>query len=239
MYMMNIHMNQFQKLTKEDGVNTVLIPIGMLEAHGEHCALGTDTLIPREFVRRLDVQLGERVMMAPEIPYGHSWALAPHPGTIDVPAQAFANYVTAIGEQFVQQGFKYVILFNGHGGNVASLSLVAEHLADLGAVVLSINWWIDYRETILQFAPVTGHAGEDETSCVLAIDERLVDMSLSHDYTGTLSRKVKYKDMGRDLYPHANNGNATQATAEKGNLIYEALIPAILADIEEMWALDV
>lgn len=92
MYMMNIHMNQFQKLTKEDGVNTVLIPIGMLEAHGEHCAL---------------------------------------------------------------------------------------------------------------------------------------------------SRKVKYKNMGRDLYPHANNGNATQATAEKGRLIYEALIPAMIADIEEMWDLDV
>jgi creatinine amidohydrolase len=236
MYMMDINMNEFRKLTQREGVNTVLIPIGMLEAHGEHCALGTDTLIPREFVRRLDTEIGHKILMAPEIPYGHSWGLAPFPGTIDVPGRVFADYVSAIGEQFVKQGLRYVILFNGHGGNVSALSLVSEHLAQLGAVVLTINWWLDYRDTIVQFAPVTGHAGEDETSCVLAIDERLVDMSLAHDYTGTLPRNLKFQDMGLQLYPHANNGHATEATVEKGKQIYDALVPAILADIGQMWS---
>jgi creatinine amidohydrolase len=237
MYLMNINMREFRKKVQEEGINTVLIPIGMLEAHGEHCALGTDTLIPREFVRRLEERIGDKVMMAPEIPYGHSWALAPFPGTIDVPGRVFADYVAAVGEQFVRQGFKYVILFNGHGGNISALSLVSERLADLGAVVLTINWWLDYKDLIVQYAPATGHAGEDETSCVLAIDEALVDMRYAHSHTdSSISRKIRYRDMGLYLYPHGNNGDATKATREKGEQIFEALLPAIVRDIEEMWA---
>ena len=239
MYMMNIHMREFQRQTRDKGVNTVLIPIGMLETHGEHCALGTDTLIPREFVKRLDAHIGEWVLVAPEIPYGHSWALAPLDGTIDIPGTVFADYVYAVGEQFVRQGFRYIILFNGHGGNIPALTLVSERMADLGAVVLTINWWLDYKDLIVPIASFTGHAGEDETSCAMAIDESLVDLTLAHRDIDTMSRKIKYRGMGRDIYPHGNSGDATRATRDKGERIFEALVPAILEDIEAMWQVPV
>jgi len=238
MYMMNMTMHQFVEIMDTGTVDTVLIPIGMLEAHGEHCALGTDTLIPREFVRRLETQVGDKIVMAPEIPYGHSFALAPFRGTVDVTADAFANYVLSIGLQLLQQGFRRIVLFNGHGGNIPALSTVSEQLADAGAIVLSVNWWMDYRDIIVQYAPATGHAGEDETSCVLAIDEQLVQMAYAHDHTDTLSRKIKAKNIGRQIFPNANNGDATKATAEKGIAIYNALLPAILADLEQLWAFE-
>lgn len=236
MYMMNLTMHEFIRQMEEKRVNTVLIPIGMLEAHGEHCALGTDMLIPREFVRRLESRVGDKVMVAPEIPYGHSFALAPFRGTIDVPARVFEDYVAAIGGEFIKQGFRHIVLFNGHGGNMPSLSNVSERLADLGAYMLTINWWLDYRDHIVPIAPAVGHAGEDETSCVLAIDPSLVEMEYAHDHEDTVSRKIKAKDLGRRIYPHANSGNATQATAEKGESIYNALVEDILADLASFWA---
>lgn len=236
MYLERLNMHQFVELMKDARVTTALIPIGMTEAHGEHCALGTDFLIPREFVRRLDQVVGDKVVMAPEIPYGHSWSLAPFSGTLDIPGRVFADYVSAVGEQLVRQGFQYIVLFNGHGGNMPALSFVSEHLADLGATVLSINWWIDYRDLIVPIAPDFGHAGEDETSCVLAIDESLADMQYAHKHLDSVSRKLRFSGMETYNYPNANNGDATKATAEKGLAIYDALIPAIIDDLEDMWS---
>jgi creatinine amidohydrolase len=235
MYMERLNMHRFRDVLQAGTVETALIPIGMTEAHGEHCALGTDFLIPREFVRRLDTVVGDKVMMTPEIPFGHSWSLASFPGTLDIPGQVFADYVSAVGEQLVRQGFHYVVLFNGHGGNMPALSFVSERLADLGATVLSINWWMDYRDLILPIAPDFGHAGEDETSCVMAIDESLVNLAHAHRHMDSVSRKLRFSGMEAFNYPHANNGDATKATVEKGLAIYEALVPAILQDLEDMW----
>ncbi|HEU4965453.1 MAG TPA: creatininase family protein [Bacilli bacterium] len=233
MKMMELNMRSFEKV--RETVRTVLIPIGMIEAHGPHCSLGTDILIPREFVNRLEPLIGDRVLMAPEIAYGHSFGLAPFAGTIDVSAEAFQHYVLDICKGFFQNGFTHLILFNGHGGNVASLNLVSEKLADLGAHVLTINWWLDYRDTIIQYAPDTGHAGEDETSAVLAIDEKLVEMGDVGQHTINVPRGLKFKDMGRFAYPEAFSGNAAAATVEKGEQIYAALLPLIVRDLEAMW----
>jgi creatinine amidohydrolase len=235
MYMMDLNMRSFEKV--RESVNTVLIPIGMIEAHGPHCSLGTDILIPREFVKRLDPLVGKRVLMAPEIAYGHSFGLAPFAGTIDVSGEAFANYVFEVAKGFLHQGFRNIVLFNGHGGNMASLNLVSEKLADLDATVLSINWWVDYRDTIVKFAPDTGHAGEDETSVVLAIDEKLVEMGNVGQHTIPTPRNLKFKDMGLVSYPEAYSGNAAEATAEKGEAIYDALLPLVVRDLETMWSL--
>lgn len=235
MDMMKLNMTSFKEALNQ--LNTVLIPIGMIEAHGPHCSLGTDILIPREFVKRLEPLIGDKVLMAPEIPYGHSWGLAPFAGTIDVSSDAFSQYVFEIGKEFIRNGFQNIVLFNGHGGNIASLNLISEKLADLGATVLSIHWWMDYRETIIQYAEDTGHAGEDETSVVLAIDSTLVEMGNVGQHTIPVPRNIKFKEMGRVSYPEAYSGNAGAAAIEKGEQILQALMPLIVNDIEAMWKL--
>lgn len=233
MDMMKLNMTSFKEIQTQ--MHTVLIPIGMIEAHGPHSSLGTDILIPREFVKRLEPLIGVNVLMAPEVPYGHSWSLAPFAGTIDVSAEAFSQYVFEIGKEFYRNGMTNIILFNGHGGNMSSLNLVAEKLADLGAMVLTINWWLDYRDTIIKFAPDTGHAGEDETSTVLAIDESLVEMGHVGQHTIPVPRNLKFKGLGNAAYPDAYSGNAGAATKQKGEQIYQALLPLIVKDIETMW----
>lgn len=235
MYMMDLNMTSFQEAKKT--INTVLIPIGMIEAHGPHCSLGTDVLIPREFTKRLNEKLGDQIIIAPEIPYGHSWALAPFDGIIEISAKTFATYVSEVCQGFVDQGFKNIILFNGHGGNVAALKLVSEQTSDLGVAVLSINWWEDYRTTIAKYAPSTGHAGEDETSVILAIDESLADMEREglEEHIISTPSNLKLKNMGKLTYPKAYSGHPAAATAQKGEQILEAVLPLIIKDIQIMW----
>ncbi|WP_251553707.1 creatininase family protein [Neobacillus muris] len=234
MYMMNLTSLQFKEMKKT--VDTVLLPIGMMETHGPHCSIGTDVWIPREFVRRLDQVIGDRVLMAPEVAYGHSWALAPFEGTIDISAEAFTPYVYEVGKEFHRNGFDQIILFNGHGGNIPSLAVVAEKLADLGMKVLTINWWTDYREQILDITKGPGHGGEDETSLVLAIDESLADPTIVGDYQIKMNPKIKFPNSGKTLYKDGYLGNAGNATAENGEKLYQMMMKLILADIEELWS---
>lgn len=236
MYMMNLTATQFKEIKKS--VDTVLLPIGMMETHGPHCSLGTDVWIPREFVRRLDEEVGDRVLMAPEVAYGHSWALAPFDGTIDISAEAFSQYVYEIGKEFHRNGFEQIILFNGHGGNIPSLSIVVEKLADLGMKVLTINWWVDYREQILDITKEPGHGGEDETSLVLAIDENLADPTLAGNYQMKMNPKIKFANYGKVVFKDGYLGNAGSATAEKGEKLYQMMMKLVLSDIEDLWSVS-
>lgn len=236
MDMMTMNLTEFKKV--QQAINTVLIPIGMIEAHGPHCALGTDVLIPREFVRRLEEKVGDKMLMAPEITYGHSWGLASFAGTIDVSADAFLNYVLEICKGFYLNGFNNIILLNGHGGNNASLDIVTEKLADLSVRTLTVNWFIDYRDDIQTIAADPGHAGEDETSLVLAINENYAYTEGVGSHEIPLPKRFRFKDGGRTLYPEAFSGNAGAATSEKGEQLYEMLTELIVKDIERLWEIE-
>ncbi|MFZ3589978.1 creatininase family protein [Bacillus sp. DJP31] len=236
MYMMDLNMRKFQEQKKH--INTVLLPIGMVEAHGPHCSLGTDVLIPREFIKRLNVALDEKIMIAAEIPYGRSFALRPFDGTIDISSETFINYVYEVGQEFYRNGFQNLILFNGHGGNIPSLQIASEKLAELGMVVLTMNWWLDYRNTIVTITPGFGHAGEDETSLILAINEELAETQGLVPNELPAYFNVKYKNWGNDLFPDAYSGNPGESTAAKGEQLYEAIIPLMINDIENLWSIS-
>jgi creatinine amidohydrolase len=140
-----------------------------------------------------------------------------------VDAAVFQNYVRSVGEGFLKWGLDHIIFMNGHGGNVSSLSLAGEQLADQGAKVLTMNWWLDYSAEIKTVCQAQGHAGEDETSTVLAIEEKLVDMKLATENWARLRGNIKWKGMGLETYVDALSGDARLATREKGEKIYELL----------------
>lgn len=233
MYLQELNSTRFGEEIQR--LNTVILPIGSTEAHGPHCALGTDNLIPAELAKRIDAVLGDKVMIAPPIPYGHTWGLAPFPGTLNIESDVFAAYVTAVGSELLRQGFKYLVLLNGHGGNIPSLAGVTEKLADQGAKCLTLNWWVDYKAKISQVAPGTGHAGEDETSLVMSIDQRFADLALAADHVINMPANVKFKGSFTWSYPQAQSGEGSKATVEKGLEIFNILTDAIISDIQVLW----
>lgn len=230
MYISRMNMDDFSKIVKR--LDTAIIPVGMTEAHGHHCPLGTDVMIPLHLLRSVEERIGHKILIAPEIPYGHSWTLGIYPGTIDIPADIFGQYVYHVGKGLCKWGVRKIVLFNGHGGNIAALSLVMERLADLGMAVILINWWKDYAEEIKTICDGQGHAGEDETSAVLAIDDALVNMKrLSTNWQRTIG-DMRYPGMGKDTMTDAMTGDATKASKDKGEAIFRLITPKIIDLIE-------
>ena len=62
--------------------DTVVIPVGSIENHGSHLALGTDFLVPSHIAQTIDQQTD--VLIAPAVPYGVADHHFGFPGTVSV-----------------------------------------------------------------------------------------------------------------------------------------------------------
>lgn len=155
-------------------VRTVLLPLGTLEAHGV-TANGADILAPVAIAREIAPRLN--AFIAPVIPYGFTGSLDAYPGAFTVPEEAYRAYVRAVLMGLARNRFKNIILVNGHGGGqTALLSAVAQDVGREERVrTLVVNWW-SYCSDVTQeiFGEDGGHAGDNETAFVQAIDPTLV-----------------------------------------------------------------
>lgn len=229
MYLSKMNMNQFNQ--QKENIQGVVLPIGSTEAHGPHCPYGTDFLIPEEIAERLN-QSNKSLLITPAIKYGASWDLGHFPGTISLSSETLTKIITEVGNDILKWDLNNIIILNGHGGNNPAIRIAAQHLANNGAKVLVINWWMDYQEDILEICESKGHAGEDETSAVLAIDASLVDMDLAIKNTNIPIGKVYTSETPLVVLENAITGDATKASIEKGKKILELVHRKVSAQIE-------
>lgn len=237
MKMMYLTQAKFKEIQKN--VDTVVIPIGTIEAHGEHLPLGTDVLIPEGLVERLEAKIGDQILFAPSINYGHVWTLAAYPGYVNISTETLTRYIYEVGKSMLDNGFKNIVLLNGHGGNIPALAPAGEMLADAGAQVITFNWWVDFRKEILQFCEGQGHAGEDESAAALAVAEEHCDMSLAKVNNKRLIANIKRKNIGEVSYTYGLSGDATKATKEKGEKMLDLVAERMLEILERVWADDI
>lgn len=236
MYWSQLNMTSFKAI--QGSIDTVIIPIGTTEAHGPHLPLGTDFMIPNHIASKLENNLGDKIIIAPPVNYGCSWNLGFYPGTINISGETMTNYIFEICQGFLKWGILNIVFLNGHGGNRPALQLAAQKAADQGAKVLLINWWIDYAEQIATICSGKGHAGEDETSAVLAIAADLVDMSLAKANWNKLRGQIFTKDISKLSLAHALTGDGSLGTIEKGRKIYDVVTKEIEELLEHFMAGD-
>jgi creatinine amidohydrolase len=167
----NLNHLEFKQIV-DGGVDTVLLPVGTIEAHGI-TPLGTDVIIPEAMADLIAPQID--ALIAPPVPYGITRGLWGHPGTLRVSPEAFKAYLYDILESLARCGLRNLIALNGHGGQTVELKdALFEAGRATGARGLLIEWWYDIdaiREKHLE--RIGGHAGADETACVVAVDPSL------------------------------------------------------------------
>src|SRR5437870_7321340 len=155
-------------------IQTVLLPLGTLEPHGV-APNGTDILAPVAMAREIAPRVN--AMIAPVISYGFTGIMDAYPGSFTVPEDTFRNYVRAVLAGLAKNKFKNMILINGHGGGqTAILTALAQDVGrETGARILAVNWW-SYCSDVTQevFGEDGGHAAENETAFIMAIDPSLV-----------------------------------------------------------------
>src|SRR6184192_2977696 len=155
-------------------IQTVLLPLGTLEPHGV-APNGTDILAPVAMAREIAPRVN--AMVAPAVPYGFTGMLDAYPGSFTIPEEAFRSYVRAVLTGLAKNKFKNIILLNGHGGGqTAILGALAQEVGrDTEVRILVVNWWSYCSDVTLEvFGEDGGHAAENETAYVVAIDPALV-----------------------------------------------------------------
>ena len=181
---MERHLGRINHLELKDlvsaKIDTVLVPVGTIEAHGI-VPLATDVIIPEALADRICEDVG--ALIAPAIPYGITRGLVGHPGTVSVRPDIFKAYVHDVLESLADAGFKRIIVLNGHGGQTDELKdVLFEVSKTTPAKTLLIDWWYETDEIRNRaLEREGGHAGADETAAIVAIDKVLVKPDLYHD----------------------------------------------------------
>jgi creatinine amidohydrolase len=175
-------------------INTVLLPTGTLEPHGV-INNGADNTAPTAMAKAIATELN--AMIAPTLNYGITGSMAAFPGAFQITEEAYAPFIRDILKGLVKNGFKNIIILNGHGGGqTAVLQKIAGEVAnELGIRTLVINWWSYASDVTMEvFKEDGGHAGLNETAYIQAIDPTLVhqekynaDLATAYPKTGTWS----------------------------------------------------
>jgi creatinine amidohydrolase len=226
------------------GVDAVIVPVGSTEQHGAHLPLSTDSLhtvaVVDEVARRLPA------LVAPLIPVGradHHMAFA---GTITVAHETLHAILRDWSDSFFRHGFRHVLIYSGHGGNAAPLAKIIDDLIgeDSRRSIIGCTDWALYDDTLFAEAEVLGvdkfdagwHAGELETSMILALDEKLVLMErAAPGFIGDLG-PVRHKlatDGVQAIAPSGVLGDPTLATHRRGEAYLTALADGITAFFRE------
>jgi creatinine amidohydrolase len=155
-------------------IQTVLLPTGTLEPHGV-VNNGADITAPVAMARALAPRVN--AMIAPVLPYGITGSMEAYPGAFQITESAYRPFVKQVLEGLAKNGFKNIIVLNGHGGPQTAVlnAVAAEVSAERKVRTLVVNWWSFASDVTKQvFGEDGGHAGWNETAYVQAADPTLV-----------------------------------------------------------------
>ncbi|MDM7923015.1 MAG: creatininase family protein [Pyrinomonadaceae bacterium] len=156
-------------------IRTVILPTGTLEPHGV-INNGADNTAPTAMARTIAKRVN--AMIAPTLPYGITGSMEAYPGAFQISESAYRPFVKQILEGLAKNGFKNIVILNGHGGGQTAVlqSVAAEVATEKKVRTLVLNWWsFASDETKAVFGEDGGHAGWNETAFIQAIDPTLVN----------------------------------------------------------------
>lgn len=220
-----------------------VLPVAATEQHGPHLPVSVDTTLVNGVV---DASLPHLptdlpILFLPTQQIGKSNEHVRFPGTLTLSAQTIINLWMDIGSSVARSGIKKLVLLNSHGGQASIMDIVARDLrTEHDLIVYSTNWYnLPLGDAVMGLFPAEEHrfgihAGDMETSMMLALREKYVDMALAQNFHSTSQdRAAKYPVLGngtsaklgwqmQDYNAMGAAGNAAAATAAKGHALINA-----------------
>jgi creatinine amidohydrolase len=118
----------------------LILIIGACEQHG-YLSLSTDTKIPQALADTASQQTG--VLIAPPLHFGASPSFLAYPGTISLKITTLLDVAEDIVRSVYRQGFRRLLILNGHGGNDPVRARLAEIIDGMpGLQIAWYAWWI-------------------------------------------------------------------------------------------------
>ncbi len=226
---------------------TIILPIGVFEKHGPHMPLGTDLYTARE----ISIRAAEKdyTVVFPWYYFSQINEARHQPGTIAYSPELIWEVLQQTLDELSRNGFKKIIIFNGHGGNSAFLNYFG--MAQLSEERDYALYWfqpsydsevLKKAESLTQKDPYDQHAGNRETSMVKAIVPDLVHPEKAGQQSGRdLERLNDLPHVYTGIwwyasYPNHYSGDGSKANAEAGELILNSVVNQFVETIKNIKA---
>jgi creatinine amidohydrolase len=220
----------------------LLLPVGAVEPHGPHAPLGTDRLISAGMctraAERLDGDPDLRVLVLPTLNYGVTDMSAAFPGAISIGADTLRALVIDVCRALRDQGLRRIVVVNNHF-EPAHVAALRAAVSEAGVAHLDLLRRANVARLTDEFRSGSCHAGQYETSLVLADRPDLVDTAVMRelppvhvDLPAAMSAgRADFAGLGMD---RAYCGSPASATAAEGTSTFDTLTDLLVELIREV-----
>ena len=161
-----------------------VLPFGATEPHNLHLPYATDNFECEAICDRACTvawRKGARVALLPTIHFGSDQNLLAFPMTISVDQAQLDGLVESVAQSLERHGVRKLVVVNGHGGNNFQPGIRTLY-GRTKVFVCLINWYQMMSDEAAQvFVHADDHAGEMETSLVMALRPELVKQAWADD----------------------------------------------------------
>jgi creatinine amidohydrolase len=230
----------------------IVVPVGSTEDHGPHMPVDVDQVLPESICEAAVVDRNDALLF-PTVTHGYLPHHMDYPGGITIRWDTFVNHLIDIGVSLAHHGFRKILFVNGHGSNHHLLEQATRQVClqypDVHCAMISWFFIEEVQETLLDIREAgpqgIGHAGEMETSMYLHLDPDKIDMDQAVEDINMPDNRyfhnVDFAGENRDedstavtMMPWWSTfsetgvlGDATAASAEKGELLFEAAVKGL------------
>jgi len=216
-----------------------VLPVGSVEQHDAHLPLLSDCLSVEYFARMVAEDLGAALL--PVQPYGNCLEHSGFRGSMTLRPETLMQVVRDLADEVERQGFRIMVLMNGHGGN-SSLQSVARDInrVDRPLKILLVSYW-EFADPAIANGPHAGkeiHAGEWETSMMMALTPKLVgrarnDLRLEKGEVFPLERSDLTMFGTGHFNPTGAMGFPSRASSAKGRAIMASVRKRMLPVVRD------
>jgi creatinine amidohydrolase len=222
----------------------LLLPVGAVEPHGPHAPLATDEIISAGMCVRAAHRLADdpdlRVLVLPTLNYGVTRFGAAFPGAISVGPDTLRALVVDICRSLTGQGLARIVVVNNHF-EPAHVTALRQAAAEAGVSYLDLLRRANVARLTEEFQSGACHAGQYETSLVLAARPELVNAGLMRELPAVPVDMAAAMSAGKDDFlamgmDRAYSGSPAASTVEHGQSTFDTLTDLLVEAIREAGA---
>jgi creatinine amidohydrolase len=227
---------------------TALLPLGATEQHGPHLAVSTDAAIVTAIAEHVERTLPESVVLCPTVPFGSSHHHLSFGGTLSIRPGLYTSMIIDLVQSLLSGGFRRIVLFNGHGGNITPVRQALSEVSANGKktepqwIVLATYWELAgnaFAGAKPMESPALSHACEYETSLMLHLypervrvkeiqrSGRPVDTAYIRWEDDTSYRGVSAAMRTELLSSNGSSGEPQLANSRKGEHLFNHAVSAL------------